>query len=100
MCTCVCKLVCTVFQLGALLHNEMCHNYSKAPVYKRQFSKHVRMYFLHRVVAMLIKISREAIKCRDERNDMALHLACRKGHLKVVKEIMEWEPTTIGPKYV
>ena len=66
-------------------------------VYKHQ---HMRRYLLHRVVAMLIKSCRDAIKRGDKKEDMALHLACRRGHLKVVREIMEWEPTTIGPKYV
>ena len=56
--------------------------------------------FLYRIVAVLIDSCRESIKCCDIHGNMALHLACRKGHLKVVKEIMKWEPTTIGRKYV
>lgn len=58
------------------------------------------MFFLYRVVAMLINSCRESIKCRDNEGNMALHLACRKGHLNVVKKIMEWEPTTLGTRYL
>ena len=52
-----------------------------------------------RVVSVLINHCRDVIKYHDSNGDMALHLACRRGHLDVVKEILEWEPTTVGNKY-
>ena len=54
-----------------------------------------------RVVKMLIEICRDAITIKDEDGNMALHLACRKGHLKVVQEIVCLEAKTIaGTKYL
>ena len=53
----------------------------------------------HSVVAVLIKNCREVIRCKDSEGNMALHLACYRGHMEVVREIMAWEPTTIGNKH-
>lgn len=60
----------------------------------------VFLYFIHcRVVGLLIEKCRDVIKYKDCNGDMALHLACRRGHLEVVKEILDLEPTTVGMKY-
>ena len=52
------------------------------------------------MVSLLIEKCRDVIKCVDSEGNMALHLACRKGHLEVTKKILDWEPTTVGNKYM
>ena len=52
-----------------------------------------------RVVGLLIDRCREVARVRDCQGNMGLHLACRRGHLEVAREILEWEPTTVGNKY-